>query len=508
VFLITGLITTSWYAYRASQERDVAIEANRKMQLETDKAHAINEFLIDDLLSAADPVNGIGHDVTIVAALEASAKKIGAAFAKQPEVEVTLRRTIGTVALRIGSVERAEQEFRKTIELQQSLSGVTDTEVAETRERLGLALRMQGRLDDAITTFEQLVEFRRTRAEEDPVSLADALHGLASTIYRKGGAGSNERAELINREALAIYEAKLGPDHPSTLDSLGALSNALYSQGKIDDSLKSHERILAATIRQHGDEHFDVARYKHDLAVINMKVRNYTRAETLLTQTVDTMRSLAGEANPIVAKAIGQHGRLYAKQKDFGKAESYYVKALRIQREHLDPNHADLAWTLTYLARARTQLKKHDEAEPLFKEMYETAQVVRGKENKTVAIRLYDWARCLAAQYKYEDAEPKLREALRLFEIVFKPGSLSIDRGRIQLAACLTHLEKFAEAEPLLQTAYGSVTTADEPDSTTLEDAINALIELYEKWNRPADAAEWKAKRHAANLAEPTGESP
>ena len=497
LFLIVGLIATTWYAYRASHERDVAIEAKRKMQLETDKANAINDFLINDLLSAADPVQGIGHDVTIVRALEESEEKIGKAFKSQPEVEVSVRQTIGNVAMRIGRLDQAEDEFRRALALLEAAPQVDEQEVARTKERLAFTLRKRGQIKEAIQLFEELVDFWHGRADENPTKLADALHGLSSTVYVDETEGHLERAESIIREALAIYEEKLGPEHPSTLDSLGQLSNALYSQGKIEESLAIHNRILEIQIKQHGRDHYDVARYKYDLAVINMKIKNYHAADTLLTECEETMRKAAGEANPIVAKALGQHGRLYAKQGDHHKAEPYYVEALRIQHEHLDPNHEDLAWTLTYLARTRMALEKFSAAEPIWQEAYESAKATEGETSMRAAIRLFDWGTCQVSQSKYKEAEPKLRTAMKLFEGIFEPDSIMINRARVQLAICLTHKQAFDEAEQLLSDAYNSVSSAEAPDPELLKLVIDAYVKLFEESKHPEDAAIWKAKRDA-----------
>lgn len=498
VFLVAGLVATSWYAYQASIDRDAALEANRRMRIESAKAAAINDFLIEDLLTAADPRLGVGHELTIVEALEASTPRIGDAFAEQPEVASTLHLTIGNLAMRLGRVQLAEHEFREAINALASMPSPSEIDIARIRERLAFALRTQGRLDESVELFEELVAFWRPRAGEYPIDLADVLHGLASAIYRRGGEGAAAKTESIEREALAIYEEKYDPEHESILSALGALANALYSQDKVTEAVELAERVHTIQLRKWGRSHYNIARDAYDLAVMNMKIEDYSRAEELLNESVATMRRLAGDANPIVAKAIGQHGRLHAKQGEYERALLHYLEALQIQRAHLDPHHNDLRWTLIYLARARESLGRYAEAEPNRAEAYTIYQANYGEESFEAARGLLDWARNLVLQEKYGQAEPMLRESLDLHRRTLDKKSHLIEDCRAHLGTCLLRLGKLDEAEPELLGAYDSVSTSPDPNRTILKRCLDSLIELYQEREQEAEAAKWNAKRDAA----------
>src|SRR5207249_3411269 len=89
VFLVlsAGVVVSTWQAVRARRAES--------------SANAVNGFLQNDLLAYASPINPSGFstkadpDLTVRTALERAAERIEGKFEKQPDVEASIRDTIG-----------------------------------------------------------------------------------------------------------------------------------------------------------------------------------------------------------------------------------------------------------------------------------------------------------------------------------------------------------------------------------------------------------------------------
>jgi len=67
---------------------------------------------------------------------------------------------------------------------------------------------------------------------------------------------------------VAIYEARLGADAPSTAWSLNNLASVLHDQGDLDSARRLHERALAIREARLGHDHPDTVRSRRDLAAV------------------------------------------------------------------------------------------------------------------------------------------------------------------------------------------------------------------------------------------------
>ena len=78
---------------------------------------------------------------------------------------------------------------------------------------------------------------------------ADYLHGLARYAD----------ARRLQEHASAIYEDRLGPDHPTTADSLSNLATVLIDLGDLDGASRLYRRALAIHENRLGPDHPNTA---------------------------------------------------------------------------------------------------------------------------------------------------------------------------------------------------------------------------------------------------------
>jgi tetratricopeptide (TPR) repeat protein len=91
-------------------------------------------------------------------------------------------------------------------------------------------------------------------------------------------------------------------------------------------------------------------------------------------------------------------------------------------------------------------------------------------------------------------AESWLRRSLEERQRASPDNPLRIAESQVEWGACLVQLGRYAEAEGLLLEAY-RVFRSDgvAPAEATARTSLRRLIALYEGWNKPARAAEYRS---------------
>ena len=95
----------------------------------------------------------------------------------------------------------------------------------------------------------------------------------------------------------------------------------------------------------------------------------------------------------------------------------------------------------------------------------------------------------------HQEGTRLVREALDNRRSESPPAPERLALAEAVLGHCLTVERQFVNAEPLLTHAHATLV---EQPPTAREDARNAaawLVELYEKWGKPKEAAEWRTKQ-------------
>jgi tetratricopeptide (TPR) repeat protein len=104
----------------------------------------------------------------------------------------------------------------------------------------------------------------------------------------------------------------------------------------------------------------------------------------------------------------------------------------------------------------------------------------------------------LVQSKQYDKAEPILRECAALVR-THQPEDLTRSLVESWLGTVLLEQKKYADAEPLLLKGYEGIKArqAQMPPLYArfrVNEAGQRIVQLYEAWNRPEDAAEWRAK--------------
>ena len=85
-----------------------------------------------------------------------------------------------------------------------------------------------------------------------------------------------------------------------------------------------------------------------------------------------------------------------------------------------------------------------------------------------------------------------MRECLALRQEELEPGDWLISSIKSTLGFCLTAQGRFEEAEPLVVDGYGGIRSNPLAPPERRQEAQERVVSLYEKWDKPQEAARWR----------------
>jgi|SoiMethySBSTD1v2_1073268.scaffolds.fasta_scaffold15246_6 eukaryotic-like serine/threonine-protein kinase len=493
VVLVAGIIASTWQAARATRAEQTARE-------EAATATAINDFLLNDLLSQAGAETQAGSEQTpdpelkVRTALDRAAARLETKFETQPLIRASIHMTIGNAYRELGLLGEAERHYTGTRDLRRRVLGAEHPETLTSDNNLGQLYREQGKYSQAEAVLSKTTSIRqrvlgelhpdtliamanlgivlheqgkyaeaepvltkvleaetRVRGEED----LETLISMLNLAKLHGDTGKLREAEVLLVKMVDIGRRRLGEEHPRVLGGLNNLATIYYSQGKYAEAEPVFAAIVRVQKRILGDEHPETLTVMNNQAVLYRQLGKHAEAEALLVAVVDAQRRVLGDEHPNQLASLSTLGQVYHHQGKLGQAEALYTKALEGQRRVNGPAHLGTLNTMRVLGGLRRQSGDYVRAEALLREAL--AGFVKARPEF--------WAR-----YEIEST----------------------------LGASLMAQRRFAEAEPFLIAGYEGLArmanTIPPVNKASLAQAGDWIVELYRGWGRPDTAAQWRQK--------------
>jgi eukaryotic-like serine/threonine-protein kinase len=146
------------------------------------------------------------------------------------------------------------------------------------------------------------------------------------------------------------------------------------------------------------------------------------------------------------------------------------------------------------VAGAYVSQSKYAEAEPLYYRTLEIRRRVLGPEYRDTMETAANLAQTYQAQGKFAASESLAREVMEIHRRK-QPDGWQQFRAESLLGASLAGQTKYAEAEPLLLAGYRGMKARkngmEAPDRHSLDRARAWIVQLYQAWGKPREAARW-----------------
>jgi len=239
--LSAGILGTSWQATRAVHARRKALEAQRiadqrrvRAEHEAKKAWQAQQFL-QATLGSLDTQWARGRDVARLRELmDEASRRADSELDQQPEVEATVRETIGLLYRTFGQSAAAEPHLIRAMHLLAQSLGPDNPQTVTAARHVGFVLCDNGKLAAAESVLVDVLERRRRVLGDEAADTTDSMTDVADVRLR---AGRSDAAEPLFRKVLAIRERLLGANHVQTIIALHNLGRALRSQGRLPDAV-------------------------------------------------------------------------------------------------------------------------------------------------------------------------------------------------------------------------------------------------------------------------------
>jgi serine/threonine-protein kinase len=483
VLLVGFSVAMGMLAARVSEERDQA-------RLERDRAEQVVEFM-EGIFEVSDPyTEAQEQDITAREILDRGAERVSRDMGNQPEVQATLLAAIGNVFRNLSYYDRSEALLRQALETRRSILEPDDPAVAQSLTDLGMVLSLKGDYEDAEQLLETALELRRQRLDAGDPEIADGLYTLARLRHQQG---EFDEAQRLYREAIGILEASSADDLEIALLKT-ELAFSLGEGGDLEESEATIREVVEIRRRRLGNDHVLTAESLNDLGTVLGMQGKYDEAEPLLREALAGRRRGLGEEHPGVAETMNNLAQLFRRTGRLDEAEPLFRRSAEINRLVHGDDHALVSIALGNLARVYQEQGEFAKAEPLAREALSIRRRTVGDDHHGTGLYLKVLGSVLVSDGRSAEAEPLLRESVANFEASLPPDHWWTGDAKSTLGECLVAQDRFAEAEPFLLDGLARIEAGLGPDHDRTRQAVERLVALYEAWQKPEDAARYRAR--------------
>lgn len=447
--LVIAVIVSTAFAIKESQARAESLAAGREAERQMRISQAVSDFLRDDLLSSVDPYIAQGREVSVRSFLDAASQKLEGKFQQQPQVEASIRHTLGNTYRNIGEFSQAQMHLERAYQIRLKELGEQDAETLSTMDGLARVYWRQGRYGQAQALFTRTVEGRQLILGVEHTDTLYTMNGLAVLYFSQG---RYNEAESLYEKMLEISRALLGEQDAATLLFMGNLATVYRFQGRYEEAEPLYQKALDNERRLLGGEHPDTLYCVNGLAMLYIARGKYDEAEGLLLDVMEIASLVLGDEHPDVLESMNGLGLLRTAQGRYDAAEQILASALNMATLTLGSDHPITMTSCDHLAWLYMDKTLYNEAELLFESTVEARQRVLGGEHPDTLCSTHGLGLLYVAVGRCDEAERLLKKAL---------------------------------------TARRRVLRADHPD--TIE-SIKGLIKCYEAWGKPDQAEQWRTE--------------
>ncbi|MCC6908889.1 MAG: tetratricopeptide repeat protein [Phycisphaerales bacterium] len=279
----------------------------------------------------------------------------------RPVVKASLFQTLADLMMDVGFLEGAEQALSRAREIREELLSPHDADSIETRISLGVLLREQGRIADAVEQLEAALETCRTALGPDDPLTIQASHRLALTLIL--GGEPRQAIELIG-------------------DRSAAGGDVLALSGEI-----IHARALGASGRV--DE-----------------------ARAMLEATFAKASSALGSDSALAIEAELRFAELLARAAQVADAKPHFENAIALRRRTLGRSHRQTLEAELGRASVLLAVGELDSIEPTPAALYEDCHKTLGPAHRVTTEAAEVLALFLIQSDELEEAESLLNRML------------------------------------------------------------------------------------------------
>jgi tetratricopeptide (TPR) repeat protein len=363
-----------------------------------------------------------------------------------------------------------------------------------------------GRMDLALPLNKEALGLAKAWLGPDHAVTLTCMHNLASS-YRR--VGERDLAVPLFEETLKRRKATLGPENPQTVSTMNSLGVAYREAGKPDLAIPLLEETLKLREARQGRDHDLTLTVLNNLALAYRDAGRRDLALPLQEEVLGLITAKIGPDHPNTLTAMANLAGSYhlAGRPDRALPLLQQAAAGLEKRKFA---HAEAWGIVAQLSHCYELLNQYAQAEVWRRKWLAVLKEKAGAESVAYAGELAMLGSNLLQQKRWDEAEIVLRESL-VIRRRKEADAWTTFNTQAMLGAALLGRQKHADAEPLLLRGYDGMKAraAKIPEHARfrLTEALERLVQLHDATNKPDEAAKWRkeleAQRKAAETVTP-----
>lgn len=463
--LVAGLTVSIVLYSRAEQSR-------REERSQRERATAILDYLVKDMLGAASPER-VGKDARIIDQLDELGKNVGTRFPERPDLEAEVRMQLSMVMNMLGMREHALDQARAARPLLESLYGPDDRRVIDS-----LAQETTTLLDGAEAARaapladEAFARAVRGLPPNDPTRLS--VEGLRANCMHALG-----RAD----EALPLLRGVLErADRAGTMDSnvlfamRGNYLAALVQAGKLEEAAPQFAACMRESAALKGDDHPATISLRNNYANCLMRLGRREEAAGVVGPLVGLVRSRYPDDHHFLAIALHSTASIYVQSGRAHEAVPLALDAVDAFTRVNTEDHWQTERAVATAVNAYASVGNVTQARAWARKLIATRlRIAPAGEGKSVRDVWEDTSRKLVRVDPSASAATLLADVLAARDAICPPGHPRRTQFLANLARGCAAMGKTEEARLLVDEARALPAAAEPTEKEVLDDAERLL---------------------------------
>jgi non-specific serine/threonine protein kinase len=472
VFAIAAVVVTSLYL---RVQREAAIEK------------AVNSFLTDDLLAAADPYATQRSDLRVREVLDRARDSVQERFAGRVAEEAAIRTTLGNSYRGIGAYAEADKQLAQALRLAIASEGDGSARAFALRRSIADLAVLDTRYDDARKAYDALLADLIRRDGAGSAAVLDLRYAQAHLELHQGHA---EAAVKALEALLPRLREHNGAQADATLAALSDYGQALRDTAHFDQAEAIYQNVYQARRERFGETHSLTLETLQHLAQLERARDRLDKAVELEKTVVAGREKTFGREHQETQNALNELASMYQDQKKYDLAEPLFREVLATRERTLGERHEHTRNSMNNLGLLLSLEDKLDESEALFRRVLAIETQLLGADDLQVLILMHNLAGLERDRKQFDAAIELHREVVERATRTLAPGRPEIGLFRAGYARTLQAQKHFAEADGEFVRARAILVAAYGPEHARVVKLDQMRKALYEEWGRPVSAME------------------
>jgi eukaryotic-like serine/threonine-protein kinase len=275
--------------------------------------------------------------------------------------------------------------------------------------------------------------------------------------------GDYEQSLALNREAVAIFERVLGPEHLMVAKAQVNLAKLVAATGDAAEAHPLFVRALAIIEGALGPDDLTVALVRSNLAESSQNLGRIEEAVAYAERALEVREKKLGGEHPLVAESVQVLAALRRVTGRYDEALALYRRGLAIREAVYGPDHADVAVSLQGISQTLLELGRAGEALAPAMRARDILTRVVGPESAAAGEGWSYVAEAYAAQHRDREECHARARALTIIEASLGPESPELIDPLLGQAECLLRQGKPDEARRLAERKLAIVAKSGRP---------------------------------------------